>query len=277
MPNPNVHEPASPQARLGSVYARKHRDGDGRAVWDPGRKARHGRAIPQLEFPVTRQSPNVGLGESGFDEGKPRSALRCRSLAGSVVGQVADVDAQRDRGPASSRKGFDPVHERGLAPVTTIAVVGEVARILHLCGSHGLPWEIPLVSQPTTALQFAVPERSRVGGGQQDRLLRQCPPGSGSEERRVDAARECDDHRTHSPDCLEKASFEAFETREHTPRVNHSPTPSRSSPVTAQDIVPVPCHGVQVGSTRAKQSPCDVEAFVGELGKPTRSQCSSRI
>src|SRR5690606_41111620 len=98
-----------------------------------------GRLVPGLQPQPARPLAYVGLGEAGVHEREGGAALGGGPLAGPVVVEVVEVDAQHDRRrpavPAqlAGQRGDGP-QQRVLAPVAAVAVVATVGGLLEPAG-----------------------------------------------------------------------------------------------------------------------------------------------
>ena len=140
---------------------------------------------------------DVGLGEAGVDEREHGAPLGRRLLAGAVVAEVVDVDAEHDRGALGLGERREHVHQRGLAVEAAVAVVGHVGGVGQLVGldraSSAGPTPrasaraVVLLARAASDGDTAVTASARSGA---ERVV-----GDPGEERRVGAAAERDDDR----------------------------------------------------------------------------------
>ena len=102
-------------------------------------RGRPGRRRPACPRSAARAAAtagaDVGLGEPGVDEGETGAPLGRRPLAGAVIAEVVEVDAEHDgRAARCAATGPRRVHQLGLAVVAALAVVGDVGRVGQLVG-----------------------------------------------------------------------------------------------------------------------------------------------
>src|ERR1700722_10570795 len=94
--DPHLAKTESAQARLCKSHAPECRSGDRGPVGDSRREACSCGLVPGPETQFLGSSPDLGLGESGVDQGEYRSPFRCDLLAGPVVTQVIGVHTEHD-------------------------------------------------------------------------------------------------------------------------------------------------------------------------------------
>ena len=108
---------------------------------------------------MSRQGAHVGLGQPGLDHRVARAALVGGAQARAVVAQVVEVGPEHDRRAHGAGQRLERVHQRRLAVVTTIAVVGHITFAVELVGDDLPPSQTPLARQRRAVVTLAGSER----------------------------------------------------------------------------------------------------------------------
>ena len=193
MAHPEVAEAEAAQGRLGPFDPAQHLEVHLGAVGHPGREAWRRRLVPGAQPQLPRGGADVGLGEAGGHERELGATLGRGLLAGSVLAEVVEVDAEGDAGAEVGGDRLERVHQRVLAPEAAVAVVGAVGRRLHLVGLDLQVPEPDLRREVGGVLALGRRQRRRHGRDRHHAVAQDLV-GHGGEERRVGAAR-VRDHR----------------------------------------------------------------------------------
>ena len=171
--------------------------------------------IPHANAPVLGQGPDLCLGHAGFDQGEPGAPFGGGLLAGAMIAEIIDVHAEGWGHASVGSERLDLIHQRGLAPVTAVALVGEVARIGQFLGPYRHPRQVPLGRESTAVVEFAGRERRRVSGRQKNVGTGQGPACGYGNEGRVDPTGEHDDGRTDVTNGLEESGLQLLQRVRH--------------------------------------------------------------
>ena len=193
VPDPHLLEAEPVQRRLGPIDPAEDVDRHLGAVRDPAGEARRGRLVPCAQPHPARGLADVGLREAGCDEREHRARLLGGLLAGPVVAEIVDVDAEHHGCVRRRGDRADDVHQLRLAVEAAVGVVDAIRSALHLVGHHRRPGETPFGCERPAVRLLVAGERRRHGGDGQDAAGAQRAVGDGGEERRIGAAAEGDD------------------------------------------------------------------------------------
>ncbi len=204
--DPELAEAQRPEARLGLGHRSQGAQGDRGAVGDAGGQAGGGRLVPGAQAQLPRPLPHVGLGEPGLHQREAGPGLGGGLLAGPVVAQVVEVDAEHHGGgPRVARTGVtaharrsqgdQSLHQRGLAVEAAGAVVGRVGRVGQLVGLHLGERQPPLGGQGAAVGQLLGGQGRGHGRDAADLVGTQGVGGHPGQEGRVGPAAEGHHHR----------------------------------------------------------------------------------
>ena len=143
--HPQLGEPEPFQRGLGAIDLAEQGDGDLGSVRNATGQAGRRRLVPRAQAEALRCGADIGLGEPGSDQWERRAAFVGGALAGPVVAEVVEVDAEHDRRAICGRDRPDDIHQLRLAVVAAVGVVDAVRGALHLVGDHRRPAQPPLV------------------------------------------------------------------------------------------------------------------------------------
>ena len=116
--------------------------GDTSTGVEPTRQAWRGRKIGLDDAEVSGNGANTGLADTGFDERVSHPGLGSGIKAGPVLAQIISIGTAHDHGVGSCDVGMAKRSDRciqvGLAEVTAVGRIREVALVLELIGTNEL-------------------------------------------------------------------------------------------------------------------------------------------
>jgi hypothetical protein len=196
-------EPERPQDRLGPFDPPEHRHADLGAIRDPTRQTGRRWFVPGPQAESTGGGTHIGFGESGIDEGKLGASLGGGALAGSMIAEIVEVDAEHDRrwrgtglrllfGVDGGDDRIEGIHQGAFAVITAIRIVVPVGGIVHLVGDDRLPVETPFGSQAGAVVGLGISQGRRDRRDASAPLGTEAAMGHGGEKRRVGTPAEGD-------------------------------------------------------------------------------------
>ena len=182
---------------LGGVDLSQLGRGDAISVLEARRQTRERRLVPRRQPEPARELADLRLPQLGLDERRAHATLRRGAHPGAVVAEVVHDRAVHEHARAFALGDWRQPHEQlFLAEEAAVSRVLRVLGIIELARLHDL---VAHAEQPGEALGLGQLARGiRLGiRGHEERAVADGLARRASQERRIDAARERDDHAFH--------------------------------------------------------------------------------